>query len=163
MTVMDMGKQVPGEGAAGGSGRTAHEPAHVARNTGLDTTCKRILEALLLLRLQLHQPPLCLASGAPHPCPCSIRPPPPPHSPLHSPPHSSPPTARSPPNVSPPLPTSPGGRSSTRRAVSGGVQYQFDHGAQFFRASSPAMQQLVRQWMDAGGAAEQWAGGAGGV
>lgn len=48
----------------------------------------------------------------------------------------------------------PGGRSSTRRAVSGGVQYQFDHGAQFFRASSPAMQQLVRQWMDAGVVAE---------
>ncbi|KAG2430875.1 hypothetical protein HXX76_009849 [Chlamydomonas incerta] len=45
----------------------------------------------------------------------------------------------------------PGGRMSTR-FTSGGHQY--DHGCQFFKASSPAMKKLVAEWVEAGVVAE---------
>jgi hypothetical protein len=41
----------------------------------------------------------------------------------------------------------PGGRTSTRFTVTG---QQYDHGAQFFTATSPLMRRLVAEWVEAG-------------
>ena len=51
----------------------------------------------------------------------------------------------------------PGGRASTRRAVIGGVEVGFDHGAQYFTVRAPELLEWVEEW-ERIGVASRWEG-----